>query len=114
MEVSANASPLMRWSAVLAVCGGLILIAAIGFLATVLWRHTPIDGQFSDYSIVPPALIACFVIASAIVLVASTFAWHIANHRLLMAVKRRAQLAILAAGSGWLLVGAAVFLLARR
>jgi hypothetical protein len=113
MEANTNQSPLMRWSSVLAAGGGVILVAAGVFLAMVLWRRAPINGSLSDYSIVPPPLIACFVIASAIVLIASTFAWHIANQSLLTAVKRRAQLAIIAAGSAWLLVGTAVFLLAR-
>ena len=114
MEASRNSRTLIGWSGVLAACGVLIFGAAVCFLATALWHDSLISGYGPTYIAVRPALTACFVVASIIVLVASTFVQHIASHRLVALAKRRSLMAIISTLAGWLTIGAAVLLLAGR
>lgn len=112
MKTNRSSRTLIRWSGVLATFGVLIFVAAVCFLATALWHYSLIRGYVP--ASVPPALIACFVIGSAVVLIASTFVRHIANQRLVALAKGRSLLAIIGAVAGWLTVGVAVLLVAHR
>jgi hypothetical protein len=114
MEAGRNSRTLIRWADVLAASGALIFVAAACFLATALWHDSLINGYGPTYIFVQPALTACFVVASIVVLVASAFVRHIANHRLVALAKRRSLMAIIGTVAGWLTVGVTVLLLARR
>lgn len=114
MHPSRNSRALIRWSGVLAAGGVLILGAALCLLAMTLWHAPPVGGRGRTSELVPPALIACFVVASIVVAVASAFARHIANHRLVSRAKRLSLIAMIGTAAGWLAVGVAVLLLRRR
>jgi hypothetical protein len=114
MEARRNPRTLIRWSGALAACGALIFIAAVCFLATALWHHSLISGYGPTYILAPPALIACFVVSSIVVLAASTFVRHIADHRFVALAKRLSPMAIIGTVAGWLTVGVMVLLLAHR
>ena len=114
MEAGRNSGTLIRWSGVLATCGAFIFATAAYFLATALWHYSLVSGYGPTYIFVSPALTACFMVASIVVLVASIFVRHIANHRLVALAKRRSLMAIIGTVAGWLTVGVTVLLLARR
>ena len=113
MEASRSSRALVRWSGVLAACGALIFAAGVCFLAAALRHYWLISGYGPTYIFVPPALTACFVAASVVVLVASAFVRRIASHRLVALAKRRSLMAIIGTVAGWIAVGAAILLLAR-
>ena len=113
MEAGRNSRTLIRWSGVLATSGALVFVTAAYFLVTALWHYSLISGHGATYVLASPALIACFVVASFVVLVASTFVRHIANHRLVALAKRLSIMAIIGTIAGWLVVGVTALLFAR-
>ena len=114
MEAGPNARTLIRWSGALAACGALIFVAAVFVLAIALWHHSLISGYGPTCIFAPPALTACFVVSSIVVLVASTFVRHIADHRLVALAKRLSLVAIISTVAGWLIVGVLVLWIAHR
>jgi hypothetical protein len=114
MQASRDSRSLILWSGVLAASGALIFVAAVFFLAAVLWHYSLINGYGPTYIFLAPALTASYVVASIVVLVASAFVRHIANHRHSALAKRLSLMAIIATTAGWLTVGVTVLSFARR
>ena len=108
MKHDRSPSALLRSATVLATCGALILVVALCFLAVALWHRSLLSGYGPTYVVVQPASTACFVVGSAIVLVASAFVRHMAKHRSMELAKRRALLGLIGTLAGWIAVGAAL------
>ena len=101
MDTERTPPALIHWSTVLAA-GGVLVFGAL--------TH----GGGPTYVVISPALAACFIVGSIVVLVASAFVLHMAGHRRIAAARLRALAGIIGTIAGWLAVGIVLLFIAHR
>ena len=114
MDTERTPPALIHWSTVLAAGGVLVFGVAAFFLAVALWHRALTHGGGPTYVVISPALAACFIVGSIVVLVASAFVLHMAGHRRIAAARLRALAGIIGTIAGWLAVGIVLLFIAHR
>lgn len=114
MKPDLRPEPLIRWSALLAACGTIILVIAACFVALLAWHLSVAGGRGTTFVLVDPAPLALFVVGSAVVAISAIFVRHIAIHRRVAAARRLSHIAILGTATGWLMLWAALLWLQAR